>query len=211
MAYEGIREHKFAILYIKKEKAELFENELKRYTTEKELQLSDYDYSKNKNKLSFKLAGYPEQINEFVQAFAEEWYVREMGVSEFARIMEISNEEAEEWYELIGEQHNKSFALSNLEHLITTKFIKVLNIEKLKYIKSHFQGEMANGIQTYINHLMGFEDEYTKTMKRELEIQELLKEVEPLLIEDGQVKDVSKQQLESMIKLIKESSVFKIQ
>lgn len=169
------QEHKLTITFFNEERLDIFKIELNRKLEELNLTLKDLDY--RRKQLFFTICGTMDAILLFLGDFSERWGIREMGVSKFARIMEISNEEAEEWYKEISEYKNMIMSKSSFESKVLTKIMKYTDIQKLEYLKRHFMDQLDELIQSRIDTLLGNEGEYEAFLNRQIEKQELLNDL----------------------------------
>lgn len=166
------REHQLTVLFLKEERLEVFTKELNVVANELNLKIKGFEH--RNNQVKFLLCGSSDGIQLFLDDFALQWKVREMGVSEFARVMEISDEEAKEWYVLNGKYQSIVMGKSSFESQMVSKFMKVQDVIKLEYLKNHFMDTLEELIQTRIDTLEGKEDDFSLYFKRQSEKQELL-------------------------------------
>lgn len=166
------REHQLTVLFLKEERLEVFTKALNEVANELNLKIKGFEH--RNNQVKFLLCGSSDVIQLFLDGFALQWHVREMGVSKFARVMEISDDEAKEWYEQIGKYQGIVMGKSSFESQMVSKFMKIQDIAKLEYLKKHFMDTIEELIQTRIDTLEGKEDDFTLYFKRQAEKQELL-------------------------------------
>jgi hypothetical protein len=166
------REHQCTVIHLKEEKLEFFAKELQNIANDLNLQIKDFEY--RSNKVLFTLCGEMLAIEKFLGDFAEQWSVREMGVSEFARTMDISDDEAKEWYDSIVKYQSVIMSKSAFESQIVAKFGRMTDIKKLKYLKKHFMDNLEELIQNRIDSIEGKEDDFSLFFQRQAEKQELL-------------------------------------
>lgn len=192
--------HKLVVTYIKEDKIETFKEELTKYLNSNDLRLVNMESWKSQ--IYFDINGNMEQIKLFIKEFASKWDIREMGVSEFARIMEISDTAAEEWYRDISKYCWIIKTKLDFEGDFVHDVLKIDNIEKLRYLKGHFSDNMESLIQDRINYLEGKKDDYYLWMERQLEKQNILDKLEKINVNEGTA-TILEAELQDIIKYIK--------
>ncbi|MFF2531258.1 hypothetical protein ACFVS2_20360 [Brevibacillus sp. NPDC058079] len=167
-----IRNHQCTIFHMKEEQLDDFTKELHKEAKQLKLQVKSFEY--RRNQVFFTLQGEMHEINRFLGDFAAMWSIQEMGVSEFARIMEVSDLEAQEWYEEVAEYKGIIMNKASFESKIVAKFGRMTDLAKLEYLKRHFMDNLEELIQTRIDTVEGKEDEFSLYLKRQAEKQDLL-------------------------------------
>lgn len=168
----AIREHQFTITFLKKELVDTFKAELQTEIERINMGLKSFEY--RRNQVLFTLSGTMKTIVQFIEGFSEQWNIREMGVSKFARVMEIDIKDADEWYREIAEYKDMIMSKSSFESKVLMKIMKCSDIDKLQYLKRHFMDQLDELIQLRIDTLLGNQGEYEAYLSRQIEKQELL-------------------------------------
>ncbi|WPS85282.1 hypothetical protein SMD22_01255 (plasmid) [Brevibacillus halotolerans] len=167
-----VRNHQCTIFHMREDQLDVFTKELKKVTSDLNLQVKGFEH--RRNQVLFTLHGDMKNIKEFMEGFADLWSVKEMGVSEFARIMDVSDLEAQEWYEDVAKYQGMIMNKENFESKIAAKFGRMNDLVKLEYLKRHFMDNLKELIQTRIDTVEGKEDEFSLYLKLQEEKQDLL-------------------------------------
>jgi hypothetical protein len=173
MIADTMRSHKMGVFSMKKDRVTEFESEIVSYCLDHCLHIKDYVHYHSKITFSL-IARSIEEIELFLSEFAPKWSINEMGVSQFARIMGVSDSEADAWYSDIDKHQGSVINMSNFENKLVGKMCKITDVKNLEYLRDHFMGNMKEHIQSRIDHLEGKEDPYIKWMERQVERQALL-------------------------------------
>ncbi|MDU5945489.1 hypothetical protein P4H94_04540 [Paenibacillus macerans] len=106
--------------------------------------------------------------------------MRETGVQEFARILNLEADEAEQVYDLIKRHQTaviNEAALASELNKFALRYNNPSCIEQLEYIQNHFISSLGEGWKKRIEVLRGGPDDYMECIEKLLEEQRMKDEI----------------------------------